>query len=193
MLARAIASASAPPSAALPSVLSVSCLLGTLSRFACRPCYSGPSRRTTHKMPALRSITSSSMHLEQFPASLTRRPRVFLLDDEPEVRAQVAALLGSQGWNVVGEAGSEFAAASWLLVNRGGWELAVMDVGLQHGSGMNSVTRFVKDGSGAVVIYTTYVSEAVRETGRLLGARATISKRNPDELEKIARALMTDL
>lgn len=124
---------------------------------------------------------------------MRRAPRVFLLDDEPEVRAQVSSLLGSQGWEIVGEAGSEFAAASWLLRHREGWDLAVVDVGLEHGSGMSSVTRFVKAGAGAVVIYTTYVSEAVRETGRLLGARATISKRDPDELERVARALISDL
>lgn len=104
----------------------------------------------------------------------------------------MAALLGAQGWKVVGEVDSEFAAASWLLRNRRRWDLAVLDVGLEHGSGMNSVTRFVNDGSGAVMIYTTYVSEAVRETGRLLGARATVSERDPDELERVARALIAD-
>lgn len=132
------------------------------------------------------------MHPDQFSAPTRRTPRVFLLDDEPEVRAQVAALLGAQGWKVVGEVDSEFAAASWLLRNRRRWDLAVLDVGLEHGSGMNSVTRFVNDGSGAVMIYTTYVSEAVRETGRLLGARATVSKRDPDELERVERALIAD-
>ena len=105
----------------------------------------------------------------------------------------MAALLGAQGWKVVGEADSEFAAAFWLLRNRGAWDLALLDVGLGQGSGMNSVTRFVNDRSGAVVIYTTYVSEAVRETGRLLGARATVSKRDPDELEGVALALISDL
>lgn len=133
------------------------------------------------------------MHPDQFSAPPRRTPRAFLLDNEPEVRAKVAALLGAQGWKIVGEADSEFAAASWLLRNRGGWDLAVVDVGLDQGSGMNSVTRFVNDGSGAVVIYTTYVSETVRETGRLLGARATVSKRAPDELERVARALISDL
>ena len=122
-----------------------------------------------------------------------RGAHAFLFLTMPEARAQVTALLGAQGWNVVGEADPEFAAACWLLHNPGCWELAVVDVGLNQGSGMNSVTRFVKDGSGAVVIYTTYVSEAFRETGRLLGARATVSKRDPDELERVARALIPDL
>lgn len=99
-------------------------------------------------------------------------------------------MLRQAGCDVVGEADSEFAAARWLTQHRGHWDLAVIDLGLDMGSGWNSVLRFVQDGSGDVVVYTAYVSPSVRETGRLLGARATISKSFPDELRELVRAII---
>jgi DNA-binding NarL/FixJ family response regulator len=116
---------------------------------------------------------------------------VFIVDDESDGRAPLASMLAGEGYDIVGKADSEFAAAAWLTRHPGAWDLAVIDFALQHGSGMNTVVRFVSAGGpGTVVIYTTYVSDSVRETGRLLGASATISKRDPEELQRFVRALV---
>jgi DNA-binding NarL/FixJ family response regulator len=115
------------------------------------------------------------------------------LDDEADHRVEVASLLREAGCEIVAMCDSEFAAAAWLKCNPGSWELGVIDVdlALEQGSGMNAALRFVNaPGQGSVVIYTTYVSESVRETGRLLGASATISKRDPEELHRFVRALI---
>jgi DNA-binding NarL/FixJ family response regulator len=115
--------------------------------------------------------------------------RVFLVEDQKPMQELLRDLLDSVGgFEVVGIAPSETAATDWLLRHRGGWDLAILDLMLAEGSGFTLLSRCNKEPSGAVVIFSDFVTPVVRQRCIELGADGVISKAEFRELRAYLEA-----
>jgi two-component system OmpR family response regulator len=120
--------------------------------------------------------------------------RVFLVEDLKPMRELIGDLLQSVGgFELVGTAGSETQATEWLQDNRGRWDLAIFDLRLGEGSGFTLISRCHKDreGSGAVLVFSDFISPAVRQRCLRLGAENVISKARFDELRSYLMAFLS--
>jgi len=114
--------------------------------------------------------------LQSDPISVPRK-KVFLAEDAADVRASLSALLDLHGFDVIGMAGSEFAATQWLADHGAGWDLAIIDLVLQDGSGFHVLQRFAKARTGGkVVVFSGFVTDAIRQRCKELGADAVFLK-----------------
>lgn len=121
--------------------------------------------------------------------SRCEKRRAFIAEDAPDVRASLAALLEHEGFTVVGWAATEFDAIDWLHQNEGEWELAILDLLLQDGSGFNVVRHFKSSlHPGKVLVYSGFVTEAIRVQCAKLGADAVISKTDVEQLQRVLDA-----
>ncbi len=112
--------------------------------------------------------------------------RVFLVEDMKQVHAALAELLAAVGdFRVVGVAGTEAEANLWLLENAGAWDLAIIDLVLEQGTGMSVVPKAAeaarRDG-GSIVVFSDYASEGIRAHCRKLGADAVFLKSQIQDL-----------
>lgn len=115
--------------------------------------------------------------------------RVFVVEDQKPMQELVRDLLESVGgFEVVGTAASETSATDWLLRNKGGWDLAIVDLLLGEGSGFTLISRCNKDSSGAVVVFSDFVTPVVRQRCIRLGADGVISKAQFAELRAYLQA-----
>lgn len=116
--------------------------------------------------------------------------RVFLVEDQLPMQELVRGLLDSVGgFELVGCASSETSATDWLLRNKGQWDLAIVDLLLGEGSGFTLVSRCNKDPqSGAVVVFSDFVTPVVRQRCVRLGADGVISKAQFAELRAYLQA-----
>lgn len=104
--------------------------------------------------------------------------RVFLVEDLQQMHGVLADLLASIGdFEVVGAASTEAEAKGWLEENRGGWDVAVVDLILAQGSGMGVVARCrERHEAGTVVVLSDYATPGVRKHCLQLGADAVFQK-----------------
>ncbi len=116
--------------------------------------------------------------------------RVFLVEDTRPMRDLVADLLDSVGgFEVVGTAATETSATEWLLRHEGEWDLAIVDLLLGEGSGFTLITRCNNDPlAGAVLVFSDFVTPAVRQRCIRLGADGVISKAEFGELRAYLQA-----
>lgn len=103
-----------------------------------------------------------------------------------QVHAVLADLLAGVGdFRLVGTAATEAEAKLWLLENAGAWDLAIIDLVLDQGTGMAVVPKAAeaaqRDG-GAVVVFSDYASEGIRSHCLRLGADAVFLKSETQEL-----------
>jgi DNA-binding NarL/FixJ family response regulator len=117
--------------------------------------------------------------------TLMRSPapvRVFLVEDLQRLQVLMADLLRSQGdFTLVGTAGTEAEAISWLAEHPDGWDLAVIDLVLEQGCGIGVVARCRGRREGAkVVVFSEYVTPVIGEHCLSLGADAAILKSDID-------------
>lgn len=106
--------------------------------------------------------------------------RVFLVEDMKQVQGILADLLASLGdFSLVHAAGSEAEAKLWLAEHPGEWDLAVIDLVLDPGSGMSVIPRArasaVAQGA-RVVVFSDYASDGIRKHCERLGADAVFLK-----------------
>jgi DNA-binding NarL/FixJ family response regulator len=104
--------------------------------------------------------------------------RVFLVEDLQTMQALLKSLFATLGGiEVVGAAGTEAEANLWLLEHPGAWDMALVDLVLQQGSGMGVVRRAREaHPPGKVVVFSGYASPAVCAHCLGLGADAVFSK-----------------
>jgi DNA-binding NarL/FixJ family response regulator len=105
--------------------------------------------------------------------------RVFLVEDMKPVRDVLTQLLASVGeFRVVGSAGTEAEARLWLAEHPGAWDLTVIDLVLDQGSGMGAipVARQNAGRDGRIVVFSDYASEGIRNHCLRLGADAVFLK-----------------
>ena len=104
--------------------------------------------------------------------------RVFLVEDLARMRGLLDDLFASLGGiRVVAMATTEAEARLWLDENHGEWDVAVLDLVLEQGGGMNLI-RHCKEVplGGRVVVFSSYATAGVRRHCLDLGADAVFDK-----------------
>jgi DNA-binding NarL/FixJ family response regulator len=104
--------------------------------------------------------------------------RVFLVEDLQRMRGLLADLFESiGGFMVIGAASTEAEANLWLDDHPGGWDVAVVDLVLEQGAGMNVIRKCKSDPDGGrVVVFSSYATPGVRQHCLELGADAVFDK-----------------
>ncbi len=104
--------------------------------------------------------------------------KVFLVEDQHRMRGLLADLFASMGGlTVVGDAATEAEAKLWLEDHVDGWDVAVIDLVLDQGSGMDVIRRCKSArGGGKVVVFSSYATPGVRQHCVDLGADAVFDK-----------------
>lgn len=113
--------------------------------------------------------------------------RVFLVEDMQQVHGLLADLLAGLGdFRLVHATGTEAEAKLWLAEHPGEWDLAIIDLVLDQGSGMSVVprARAAAHGEARVVVFSDYASDGIRSHCLKLGADAVFPKsRVPDLMD----------
>ena len=104
--------------------------------------------------------------------------RVFLVEDLQTMQVLLKSLFAVLGGiHVVGGAGTEAEANLWLLEHPGAWDIALVDLVLEQGSGMSVIRRARQSHPhGKVIVFSAYASPAVHQHCLGLGADAVFSK-----------------
>lgn len=106
--------------------------------------------------------------------------RVFLVEDMQQVQGILADLLASLGdFRLVHATATEAEARFWLDEHPGGWDLAIIDLVLDQGSGMGVIPKAcesVAGSDGRVVVFSDYASDGIRRHCLRLGADAVFLK-----------------
>ncbi len=96
-----------------------------------------------------------------------------ILDNLIETLEEIASV------KVVGHAATEAEATRWLQVHDGHWQLAVVDLFLQEGSGLGVLAGCrQREAYQKVVVLTNYATDDVRRRAMDLGADAVFDKSN---------------
>lgn len=109
--------------------------------------------------------------------------RVFLVEDLQRMRSLLTELFSSMGgFRVVASAATEAEANLWLEDHPGGWDLAVVDLVLEQGAGLNVIRKCRGDANGGrVVVFSSYASPGVRQHCLELGADAVFDKAQTEQ------------
>lgn len=104
--------------------------------------------------------------------------RVLLVEDLPQVQAVVQDLLASLGdFKIAQVATTEAEANLWLDENPQGWDLAVIDLVLEQGTGMGVVARARnRPAASKVVVFSDYATNGIRSHCLNLGADVAFRK-----------------
>lgn len=104
--------------------------------------------------------------------------RVFLVDDLISMHSLMRDLFAAVGGvQLVATASSEGEAKLWLEDHPGEWDLAVLDLVLQQGSGMGVIGPCRQHHPGGrIVVFSSYVTPVIREHCLRLGAGDVFSK-----------------
>jgi DNA-binding NarL/FixJ family response regulator len=103
---------------------------------------------------------------------------VFLVEDLTNIQAAMVQMLEGLGdYRIAGTVSTEAEALDWLEVNPGRWGLAVIDLMLAQGSGMQVISRCRRTGPDSrVVVFSNFVSPGIRAHCLRLGADAAFDK-----------------
>lgn len=110
---------------------------------------------------------------------------VFIAEDDKAAATSLAELLVAQGGiDVVGTANSEMAAADWLIDHAGTTDLLIADLLLlPGGSGFGLIAHAKSLGAfRKVVVFSNFITPAVAQKCRKLGADAVFAKSELEEL-----------
>jgi CheY-like chemotaxis protein len=107
--------------------------------------------------------------------------RVFLVEDLKRTQSLIEDLFHSLGgFRVDAIASTEAEAKLWLDEHRDGWDLAVVDLVLEQGSGLGVIERCRRHSPAAkVVVFSSYATPGVDRHCRKLGADAVFDKAEP--------------
>lgn len=106
--------------------------------------------------------------------------RVFLVEDMDNMLTLMTELCQALGGlKIVATRSTEAEAIQWLEANVGAWDLAIMDLVLSQGSGINLVKRArATQPGGRIAVFSGYASPGVEKHCRLLGADVVFDKRD---------------
>ena len=104
----------------------------------------------------------------------------YIVEDNATIRDNlVAALEELASVRTVGWAETESAAVAWLAAHPHAWELLVVDLFLQQGSGLGVLAAAQARGKGQrVVVLSNYATADMRGRCAQLGADAVFDKSN---------------
>lgn len=117
------------------------------------------------------------------------KQRVFLVADRRRLRELIIDLFASNGdFQLVGTANTEAEAMSWLGEHADAWDVSVIDLVLDEGSGTQVVRRAREQHYGGLVaVLANCVTESLREHCYALGADSIF-----DETEAVRFILWLD-
>ena len=103
---------------------------------------------------------------------------VFLVEDLKNIQSAMAQMLEGLGdFRIAAAVSTEAEALGWLEQNSGGWDLAVIDLVLEQGSGMGVVSRARRTSpEGRVVVFSNFVTPGIKAHCVRLGADAAFDK-----------------
>ena len=104
--------------------------------------------------------------------------RTYIVEDNATILENLVGTLREVARvEIVGEAKTEDEGAAWLRHNRGKWDLAIIDLFLKEGSGMN-VIEACRDRSPTqkIVVLSNHTTQHVRQRCAELGADAVFDK-----------------
>lgn len=109
--------------------------------------------------------------------------RVFLVEDVENLRLLVQELFASiGGFETAGSATTEAEAKLWLEENLAGWDMAIVDLVLEQGSGIGVLAHAKqKWPAKKVVVFSSYVSPGIRTHCLALGADGVFGKEATSE------------
>lgn len=117
--------------------------------------------------------------------------RVFLIEDLKSTQSLMDELFSSLGgFRIVSAVATEAEAILWLDENPTGWDLAVIDLVIEQGTGMGLIARAKSlPTAGTVLVFSSYASPGVRKHCLRLGADAVFDKSEPSEFIRYCVAL----
>jgi DNA-binding NarL/FixJ family response regulator len=103
---------------------------------------------------------------------------VFLVEDTKQLQDVICDLLASLGDSqLVATATTEAEANLWLAEHPHSWDLAIIDLVLEQGTGMGVIAHCRRTcPNGKVVVFSDYVTPGIRKYCLKLGAEAAIPK-----------------
>lgn len=104
----------------------------------------------------------------------------YLVEDNQTILDNLIATLEEiASVKVVGHAATESEAKRWLTLHDGYWQLAVVDMFLQEGSGLGVLAGCrQREPHQKVVVLTNYATADIRRRSMALGADAVFDKSN---------------
>jgi DNA-binding NarL/FixJ family response regulator len=112
--------------------------------------------------------------------------RVFLVEDLKSTQGLFQDLFASlDGFRIVAIVATEAEANLWLEEHPNGWDLAVIDLVLEQGTGMGVIPRAKAiPAAGRVVVLSSYATPGVRNHCLRLGADAVFDKGEASEFTR---------
>jgi DNA-binding NarL/FixJ family response regulator len=110
--------------------------------------------------------------------------KVFIVEDAVNMQAALNALVCSVAdAEIVGVVASEETAFEWVDANPARWDLAIVDLTLEQGDGFSIVRRLKQEPEcGTLVVFSAFVTDAIRRHCRTLGADAVFHKTESRQL-----------
>ena len=104
--------------------------------------------------------------------------RVFLVDDLVTMRSLIEDLLSTiGGLRLMATANGEGEAKMWLDDHPGEWDLAIVDLVLDQGSGMGVVQHARRaHPEGRIVVFSAFATPGIQSHCRKLGADGVFDK-----------------
>ncbi|MES2940315.1 MAG: response regulator [Pseudomonadota bacterium] len=105
--------------------------------------------------------------------------RVFLVEDYKRLHSLLAELFARLGsFEIVGTAATEAEALLWLDEHAQEWDLAVIDLILDQGSGLGAIARChrTRGPATAIIVFSSYATPGMRKHCLKLGADAVFEK-----------------
>lgn len=118
--------------------------------------------------------------------------RVFIAEDSRNVVDALAEFLAAAGHaRVVGVAKTEAEALDWAGTHTTAWDLAIVDLILEQGSGFNVIRRLKRfHPAGHVVVFSGYLSDVIRSHCEALGADLVLQKEQNEQLASYVERLL---
>jgi len=109
---------------------------------------------------------------------------VLLVDDSRMMQEALTDLLTEiGGYRVVATVATEMDAQDWLQRHEGAWNVAILDLVLQEGSGFNVLRRSrVKPGQERIIVLSEFMSPAIAQKCLDWGAAAVFRKSEVKQL-----------
>lgn len=137
-----------------------------------------PDRRSKVPIDARAPINIRCVLTQGTPHGETQLLRVFIVEDTQDFADALAEFLAGNDakCKVVGMASTETQAIEWSFANEAGFDVAIVDLLLKQGSGFTVLAHLNKYQPGKVVILSDFVTPALAERCKGMGAAAAFSK-----------------
>lgn len=111
---------------------------------------------------------------------MTATLKTYMVEDNATIRENLIGTLEELTCiSTIGFAETESEARAWLGAHRDAWELAIVDLFLQQGSGLGVLQECLsRHDSQKVVVLTNYATPDIRKRCASLGADAVFDKSN---------------